>query len=282
MMGMKTESCVVGENANETMRAIDGGNNVDAACDVGIVNDADVLNSMSGIDVLNSVNGIDVLNNVNGMGTTDNGSNMSASILISATANNVIADKEESTFSKIYDKYPLGETSKGKVLVENIIFKTYIYIHSDDTRLLAARRTLCGFNIYSVQENNKLIAVLRANIFGTKYHLDDSLDVKYETSFLQRGRPRAFAVGLDGLGLCNKKPYFNNETQSFSLNFNGRVTQPSVRNLQIIHPLDPTYITLTFGKENDNTYILDFSYPWAAIKAFCIALSALDHKFGCD
>ena len=207
---------------------------------------------------------------------------MNATDSIADVAVEAVNDKEESVFSKIYDKHPLGETSKGKVLVENIIFKTYIYVHSDDTRLLAARRTLCGFNIYSVQEDHRLVAVLKANIFGTKYHLDDSLDIRYETSFLQRGRPRAFAVGLDGLGLCNKKPYFNNETQSFSLNFNGRVTQPSVRNLQIIHPLDPTYITLTFGKENDNTYILDFSYPWAAIKAFCIALSALDHKFGCD
>lgn len=184
--------------------------------------------------------------------------------------------------TKIYNRHPLGETSRGRVVIESKIFNTYVYVHHDNTRLLAARRTLCGYNIYSVQENNKLIAVFRANIFGTKYYLDESLQIKYKTSFLQRGRPRSFEIELDGLQLCNKQPYYNSDTSSFSLNFNGRVTQPSIRNLQVVHPLDPTYITLTFGKENETTYILDFSYPWATIKAFCIALSALDHKFGCD
>lgn len=143
--------------------------------------------------------------------------------------------------------------------------------------------------------DNKPIGILKANIFGTKYELKylhdkfiyknnekDKLTIRYETSFFHRGKPRAFVLNLDGMELCNKKPYFNNETLSFSLNFNGRVTKPSVRNCQIIHPLDQTYITLTFGKETDNKYILDFSYPWIALKAFCVALSALDHKFGCD
>lgn len=179
-------------------------------------------------------------------------------------------------------KWPIGFTSKGRIIVENAIFSTYVYIHTDNARLLAARRTLCGFNIYSIQENNKFIAHLRGNIFGTRYQLDSSLEIRYETSFLQRGKPRSFTVDLDNHHLCNKKPYFNNETNSFSLNFSGRITQPSVKNFQIIHPLDPTYITLTFGKENTNAYILDFTYPWSAIKAFCVGLTALDHKFGCD
>ncbi|KAI5173250.1 tubby [Pancytospora epiphaga] len=179
-------------------------------------------------------------------------------------------------------KQPIGTVSKGSVYIESLLFSTYIYKHSDNTRLLSARRTLSGFNIYSIQNESQLIAHLRANIFGTRYSLENSLCIKYETSFLQRGCPRTFKIVLDNLELCNKKPYFNNDTMSYSLNFNGRITQPSVRNLQIIHPLEPTYITLTFGKEREDSYILDFSYPWSPLKAFCIALSALDHKFGCD
>lgn len=182
----------------------------------------------------------------------------------------------------MYEKQPIGFVSRGRVIIENLLFSTYVYEHSDEIRLLAARRTLCGFNIYALSENNRLVAQLRANIFGTRYSLGDAFAIRYETSFLQRGRPRSFSIGLDGLSLCNKRPYFNNDTFSYSLNFNGRITQPSVRNLQVIHPLDPTYITLTFGKEENNSYILDFSYPWSPLRAFCVALSALDHKFGCD
>lgn len=194
-----------------------------------------------------------------------------------------LVTNENSTNTELYlAKQPIGSISKGSVYIESLLFSTYIYKHSDETRLLSARRTLSGFNIYSTHNDDQLVAHLRANIFGTKYSLEDTLHIKYETSFLQRGSPRTFKVTLDDLELCNKKPYFNNDTLSYSLNFNGRITQPSVRNLQIIHPLEPTYITLTFGKEREDSYILDFAYPWSPLKAFCIALSALDHKFGCD
>jgi Tub family len=194
----------------------------------------------------------------------------------------IIHDSNQTSLQDvIYKKRPIGLTTRGKIIVENLVFNTYIYIHYDNTRLLSAKRTLCGFNIYSTKDN-KFVAHLRANIFGTKYCLDPALEIKYETSFLQRGKPRSFMIKLDSLSLCNKKPYFNNDTNSFSLNFSGRITRPSVKNFQIIHPLDPTYITLTFGKEDINTYILDFTYPWSAINAFCVGLTALDHKFGCD
>ncbi|KAI4291674.1 tubby [Pancytospora philotis] len=180
-------------------------------------------------------------------------------------------------------KLPLGMISRGTVIIESVLFNnTYVYKHSDGTKMLHSRRTLYGFNIYSSLENDKLIAQLRANIFGTRYSLDGSLCIKYETTFLQRSSPRTFVVKLDNLELCNKKPYFNHDTMSYSLNFNGRITQPSVRNMQIIHPLDPNYITLTFGKERDDAYILDFSHPWTPLNAFCVALSAMDHKFGCN
>lgn len=181
----------------------------------------------------------------------------------------------------IHQKRPIGLTAKGRIIIENLIFNTYVYVHYDDSKLLYARRTLCGFNIYTVKEN-KYVAHLKANVFGTKYGFEDGLEIRYETSFLQRGKPRSFTIKLGDLQLCNKKPYFNNDTNSFSLNFSGRITRPSVKNFQVIHPLEPTYITLTFGKEDSNTYILDYSYPWSALHAFCVGLAALDHKFGCD
>lgn len=36
--------------------------------------------------------------------------------------------------------------------------------------------------------------------------------------------------------LMNKSPSWNEQTQSYVLNFHGRVTQASVKNFQIIHP----------------------------------------------
>lgn len=183
--------------------------------------------------------------------------------------------------NELMEKRPMGVIVRSKIAIETVIFNRYFYVHHDGSRLMYAKRTLSGFSIYSTTDG-QLLGKMKANVFGTRYVLGSVLEIKYETSFLDRGKPRSFKIKLDGLELINKKPYFNTETNSFSLNFSGRVTRPSVKNFQVIHPLEPTYITLTFGKEENDSYILDFAHPWSALNAFCVGLSALDHKFGCD
>jgi hypothetical protein len=41
--------------------------------------------------------------------------------------------------------------------------------------------------------------------------------------------------------LHNKTPVWNDDTQSYVLNFHGRVTQASVKNFQIVHDSDGKY-----------------------------------------
>lgn len=180
------------------------------------------------------------------------------------------------------EKKPIGTTIRSKIIIESNIFNMYYYVTENNSKIFRAKRSLSGFEIFD--NSNILICKMKANVFGTKYSLNytNSIEIQYEYSFLEKGKPRSFKITVDGIELINKKPYFNSETNSFSLNFTGRVTKPSVKNFQIIHPLEPTYITLTFGKEEYNSYILDFTYPWSALNAFCVGLSALDHKYGCD
>ena len=45
----------------------------------------------------------------------------------------------------------------------------------------------------------------------------------------------------DLVELRNKAPVWNEETQSYVLNFHGRVTQASVKNFQIVHENDRKY-----------------------------------------
>ena len=45
----------------------------------------------------------------------------------------------------------------------------------------------------------------------------------------------------DLVELHNKTPIWNEETQSYVLNFHGRVTQESVKNFQIVHSNDREY-----------------------------------------
>ncbi|XP_063674781.1 tubby protein homolog isoform X2 [Bolinopsis microptera] len=84
------------------------------------------------------------------------------------------------------------------------------------------------------------------------------------------------------LELHNKTPVWNDETQSYVLNFHGRVTQASVKNFQIIHDNDPDYIVMQFGRVSEEIFTMDFKYPLCALQAFAIALSSFDGKIACE
>uniref|UniRef100_A0A673J795 Tubby-related protein 1-like n=1 Tax=Sinocyclocheilus rhinocerous TaxID=307959 RepID=A0A673J795_9TELE len=82
--------------------------------------------------------------------------------------------------------------------------------------------------------------------------------------------------------LRNKTPVWNEETASHVLNFNGRVTQASIKNFQIVHNKDQDYIVMQFGRVADDAFTLDYRYPLCAVQAFAIALSSFDGKIACE
>lgn len=82
--------------------------------------------------------------------------------------------------------------------------------------------------------------------------------------------------------LRNKTPVWNDDTQSYVLNFHGRVTQASVKNFQIVHDSDPDYVVMQFGRIADDAFTMDYRYPLCALQAFAIALSSFDGKLACE
>lgn len=127
---------------------------------------------------------------------------------------------------------------------------------------------------------------------------------------------------LDNLiELHNKAPVWNDDTQSYVLNFHGRVTQASVKNFQIVHDNDrkyfllslhlflcvfscahpslslrrydcmddclfpltlADYIVMQFGRVAEDVFTLDYNYPMCALQAFAIGLSSFDSKLACE
>ncbi|KRY50849.1 Tubby -like protein [Trichinella britovi] len=86
----------------------------------------------------------------------------------------------------------------------------------------------------------------------------------------------------DLIELTNKSPIWNEDAQSYILNFHGRVTQASVKNFQIIHANNPDYVIMQFGRISENLFSMDYSYPLCALQAFGIALSSFDGKLACE
>ncbi|KAI8054265.1 tubby C-terminal-like domain-containing protein [Syncephalis plumigaleata] len=86
----------------------------------------------------------------------------------------------------------------------------------------------------------------------------------------------------DSLELHNKSPQWNEETQSYVLNFNGRVTLASVKNFNIHSFIDLDYIIMQFGRIARDHFTMDFQYPMCLLQAFGIALSSFDAKLACE
>ncbi|XP_060531735.1 protein king tubby [Cylas formicarius] len=82
--------------------------------------------------------------------------------------------------------------------------------------------------------------------------------------------------------LHNKTPVWNDDTQSYVLNFHGRVTQASVKNFQIVHDSDPEYVVMQFGRVAEDVFTMDYRYPLCALQAFAVALSSFDGKLACE
>ncbi|XP_059388136.1 tubby protein homolog isoform X2 [Carassius carassius] len=82
--------------------------------------------------------------------------------------------------------------------------------------------------------------------------------------------------------LLNKSPSWNEQTQSYVLNFHGRVTQASVKNFQIVHPDNVDYIVMQFGRVAEDVFSMDYSFPMCALQAFAITLSSFDGKLACE
>lgn len=86
----------------------------------------------------------------------------------------------------------------------------------------------------------------------------------------------------DIIELHNKTPVWNDDTQSYVLNFHGRVTQASVKNFQIVHDSDSDYVVMQFGRISEDVFTMDYRYPLCALQAFAIALSSFDGKLACE
>jgi tubby-related protein 1 len=116
----------------------------------------------------------------------------------------------------------------------------------------------------------------------------------------------------DLLVLRNKQPKWNEQMQAFCLNFQGRVTEASVKNFQLVSQRyspapaltpppspaacrpspsrgvlqvsddDQDHVVLQFGKQARHRFSMDVQWPMSPLQAFGICLTSLDGKLGCE
>ena len=80
----------------------------------------------------------------------------------------------------------------------------------------------------------------------------------------------------------NKSPAWNEQLGAFCLNFNGRVTEASVKNFQLVEADESDDVVCQFGKISDNEFTMDYKYPMSALQAFAVCLTSFDGKLACE
>lgn len=231
--------------------------------------------------------------------------------------NNTITEQEMhmNVFNEtyLYNHPPSSQIIRGRVTREkNIFMNSYSYEFGDESIgykiILKAIKNFSGYNVYNVFDQNiKHVAYVRKNFSGTKYSLKEmgieTFYVSYFAKLFENTGPRRLAaITYDPndqyekdlksrienkewekvIIYFNKIPEYNSSIDSFTLNFNGRVTEASVKNFQLIHPLALDDIILTFGRIQNDKFVLDYKEPLNMIQAFFFAITALDFKIGTD
>eukprot|EP00397_Hematodinium_sp_SG-2012_P027000 GEMP01028337.1.p1 GENE.GEMP01028337.1~~GEMP01028337.1.p1 ORF type:complete len:366 (+),score=65.15 GEMP01028337.1:180-1277(+) len=80
----------------------------------------------------------------------------------------------------------------------------------------------------------------------------------------------------------NKPAKWSQRAKSYVLDFNGRVSHPSVKNFQLVQSDNANDIYLQFGRYGANKFNLDFGFPFSPFQALSIAISSLDYKISSE
>jgi len=82
--------------------------------------------------------------------------------------------------------------------------------------------------------------------------------------------------------MANKAPTWSERLQSYTLEYNGRATEPSVKNIQLVDSRDQHDIKFQLGKVGTHRFNVDYKRPYSAMQAFAIAVAVFDDKLLCS
>ncbi|CAK5081612.1 unnamed protein product [Meloidogyne enterolobii] len=141
------------------------------------------------------------------------------------------------------------------------------------------KMTIIMPGIYIDPKHNYLRPLAVRPISVIIYSFRKKYSFKERDSILERYRTNR----LDEMVvLNNKQPVWNEESQSYVLNFHGRVTQASVKNFQIVHSMHGEYVIMQFGRLDNETFTMDVRYPLTPVQAFGIAMTSFHGKLACE
>jgi len=191
-------------------------------------------------------------------------------------------DQDESRKSKS------GETAIGKIKSQSksmdyTLFDSGATPGSKEARDIPVRRELMHVHFINSLRNRNPgvmhVAVPAVDAGGTAKHVRpvkegvEGLEERMRVS--SSNSPASLGVEI----FKNREPKFNAESQMYQLDFRGRATHASCKNIQLTkRDGDQNTAELLMGKVDDNKFNVDFQYPFSALQAFAFALIIFDNS----
>merc|ERR1712194_918925 len=85
--------------------------------------------------------------------------------------------------------------------------------------------------------------------------------------------------GVQFLRYISKSPVWDARRQTFTINFYGKVRQPSSKNFQLIDAVGGENPLVQFGRWTEEIFSLDGMWPFSIVQVFALALSTFDTRF---
>ncbi|XP_010639065.1 tubby-related protein 2 isoform X3 [Fukomys damarensis] len=149
--------------------------------------------------------------------------------------------------------------------------------HLDKTQIRQELGAVCYKpNVWGARGPRKMTVIIpEINSHNQRIRVQPETEEESLLSRFQRGARQGLVL------LQNKPPVWSDESDTFVLNFHGRVTQASVKNFQIIYPNKPDKVVLQFGRVAPDIFTMDFCFPLCPLQAFAICLTSFDGKLAC-
>ena len=182
-----------------------------------------------------------------------------------------------------------------------------------EVEVLTATSNLMGsYGVFDAEGGR--VAAMQSNWTGTKYRCfevgEDGKEaevasIEYSSSVFSR-KPRRMRVVIDKaplpsssprasgpplrhsfdspleedsnlVPLTNRQPWWNGQIGAYVLNFEGRVTLPSVKNFQLVRGASEELV-MQFGRIGRDGFQMDAKTPLTTLQAFLISLTTLDKR----
>ena len=191
----------------------------------------------------------------------------------------------------------------------------------DHSLLYIAIKKQNGSN-YEIEnvEHGEIVSVVKWNMFGNEFIVNDCNDndmllMNYSFSIKGLTGPSKMKIVLpkkeEGLVkewfdnekekiydknkvfvIENKQPEYHKKYGCYVLKFKGRNVRKSVKNCQFVFSKcfenndvsikDKNEVLLQFAEVSDNSYILDFKYPFSELTAFAVGVISSASKMLCE